>query len=367
MRASHGLVIGKFYPPHAGHALLVRAAASACERVTVVAMAASVESIPLALRVAWLREIHGADANVTVTGIADDVPVDYTDAGVWSAHVALMRQAVRGVTPLPVDAVFSSEAYGDELGRRLGARHVAIDPRRELTSVSGTGVRADPVAHWGLLAPCVRGWLARRIVIVGAESTGKTTLALVLAQRLRERAGALGETRAVPEYGREYTVDKLAAARAQAGVAGQAAPAIEQLRWSAPEFVAIARRQQQLEQQAARLGGPIVVCDTDAFATAIWHERYLGTRSADLEAMADPRAGRLYLLTHHDDVPFVQDGMRDGEAIRAAMTARFVERLDQTGRRWQWLRGGRAEREQAAFAGAERVLADGWQFAAPLG
>ena len=54
MRPRHGLVIGKFYPPHAGHHLLVRTAAALCERVSVVVMAAQVVSIPLPARVAWI-------------------------------------------------------------------------------------------------------------------------------------------------------------------------------------------------------------------------------------------------------------------------------------------------------------------------
>ena len=40
----HGLVVGKFYPPHAGHHLLIRAAAAACDRVSVVAMEARIPS-----------------------------------------------------------------------------------------------------------------------------------------------------------------------------------------------------------------------------------------------------------------------------------------------------------------------------------
>ena len=42
--------------------------------------------------------------------------------------------------------------------------------------------------------------------------------------------------------------------------------------------------QNALEDAAARLGGPVLVCDTDAFAVGIWNERYLG--SADLEVDA---------------------------------------------------------------------------------
>src|SRR5262249_53008885 len=103
MRPRHGLVIGKFYPPHAGHHLLVRTAARACERVTVVVMAASVESLPLELRVAWMREVHEPDGNVLVTGITDDNPVDLTSDAIWRAHVELMRAAAHSVSREPID------------------------------------------------------------------------------------------------------------------------------------------------------------------------------------------------------------------------------------------------------------------------
>ena len=43
---SHGLVIGKFYPPHAGHLALVRAALARCDRVTVLVLGSPQESIP---------------------------------------------------------------------------------------------------------------------------------------------------------------------------------------------------------------------------------------------------------------------------------------------------------------------------------
>ncbi|MBL8955241.1 MAG: AAA family ATPase [Myxococcaceae bacterium] len=353
MRAKHGLVIGKFYPPHDGHALLVRTAAEQSERVTVIAMAATVESIPLETRLGWLREIHAAEPNVRVVGTVDDVPVNYADDAVWQAHVELMRAALQ--YDAPVDAVFTSEPYGDELARRLGARHVSVDPSRSGRPVSGTKVRADPPGHWQHLAPCVRAWFSRRLVIIGAESTGKSTLAAELARRLG--------TVWVPEHGRDYTEEKLAALRR----ARPDAP-MEELTWSTDDFVAIARAQQRLEDEAARRSGPVLVCDTDTFTTGVWHERYMGVRAPAVEQLAAAAtASRRYLLTHPDDVPFEQDGIRDGEHLRAWMTETFVRRLSQTGRPWQWLRGSREQRLELAVAAAKVWLAEGWQLAAPLG
>lgn len=362
-RGAHGLVIGKFYPPHAGHHHLVRVAAAHAERVTVVVMASSVESIALADRVAWMREVHVDDRRVTVTGIVDDVPMDFGSDSIWRAHVELMQQAVRSVTDQPVDTVLTSEAYGDELGRRLGARHVLVDLARERFPVSGTAVRRDPIAHWPSLAPCVRAGLGLRVVLVGAESTGKTTLAAELAEALRAsaplRGRAFADTRWVPEAGRDATLEKLTALGPSARM--------EELAWRTPDFVSIAERQADAEERAARSGGPVLVCDTDAFATGVWHERYLGARNEVVERVAREHRARLYLVTHHDDVPFVQDGIRDGEHLRQWMTERFVERLAERGHRWAWIRGAREERREAALALVDRALADALRFADPLG
>lgn len=364
----HGLVIGKFYPPHAGHALLVQTAASVCARVTVVVMAHAVESIPLALRVAWLREIHASTPHVTVTGIADNHPVDFEDDAVWHAHLALMREAARGVNAEPIDCVFTSEPYGEELGRRLGARHVAIDPDRRLVPVSGTAVRADIAAAWEYIAPCVRAYLVQRIVLTGAESTGKTTLARTLAERLRARGGAFSTTRWVAEYGRAFTLEKLARARALAQLRGERAlPGMDDLVWQTADFVRIADEQNAREALAARHGGPILLCDTDAFATGVWHARYVGGYGSEVDARALDLRARHYLVTHPDDVPFEQDGIRDGLHVRGWMTGALIARLSAAGARWRWLRGEREQRIEAALAVADEIMAAGSGLAAPMG
>jgi NadR type nicotinamide-nucleotide adenylyltransferase len=354
---SHGLVIGKFYPPHAGHHYLIRTAAAACDRVSVIVMPASHESIPLGRRVEWLREVHADAPHVAVTGIVDDAPIDYADAAIWDQHVALMRRALAGLGAPRVTAIFASEPYCAELARRFGAEAILVDPARRQAPVSATRVRADPPATWQWLEPPVRGGLALRIAVVGAESSGTTTLASGLARHWRDRGGAHALTRWVPEYGRAYTARKLAAE----------GPAMADLVWRSAEFVHIARTQRGMEEREARLGGPLLVCDTDAFATAVWHERYVGEAPPDLQEIAAASRAALYLLTHHADVPFVADGLRDGEAIRPWMTARFLELLRATGRPHLVLRGDQEARLAQAVAASERLLAEGWKFAPPLG
>lgn len=359
MKARHGLVIGKFYPPHLGHHHLVREAASRSERLSVLVMGSSVESLGIEERVAWMREEHAGEGNVTILGVRDDHPVDYESDAVWRAHVELMREGARAITSEPVDAVYSSEPYGEELGRRLGARHVLVDQPRERFPVSGTAVRSDVVARWSELAPAVRAGLALRVVLVGAESTGKTTLAEAICDRLRLRGGAWQRTVWVSEAGRDVTLEKLA----RLGPGAE----MESLVWETPDFVEITLEQNRREELAARRGGPVLLCDTDAFATGIWHERYVGRRAPEVEShgLLGPR--RFYLLTHPDDVPFVDDGARDGEHLRHWMTARFVERLGAEGLDWAWLRGEREPRLERALELVDEARARAHRFRDPLG
>jgi len=359
VKARHGLVIGKFYPPHLGHHHLVREAASRSERLSVLVMGSSVESLGIEERVAWMREEHAGEHNVTILGVRDDHPVDYESDAVWRAHVELMREGARAITAEPVDAVYSSEPYGEELGRRLGARHVLVDLSRGRFPVSGTAVRRDLVARWAELAPAVRAGLALRVVLVGAESTGKTTLAEAMCERLRRRAVHWQRVAWVSEAGRDVTLEKLA----RLGPGAE----MERLVWQTPDFVDIAVEQNRREEEAARRGGPVLLCDTDAFATGIWHERYVGARAPEVEALALPAPRRFYLLTHPDDVPFVDDGARDGEHVRHWMTERFVERLDAEAFDWAWLRGEREERLERALELVDEARSSAHRFSDPLG
>ncbi|MEV3936428.1 AAA family ATPase [Glycomyces sp. NPDC049804] len=354
MKPEHGLVLGKFYPPHAGHHHLIRTAAAGCERLTVLVSHATVESIPMATRVAWIQEAH---PDARVIGTIDDVHMDLHDEKIWQAHVDIFKAAV----PERIDALFTSESYGPELARRLGAVHVEVDQDRGAFPVSGTAVRADPAANWDFLEGPVRAGLTRRIVALGAESTGTTTLAEALAAHYRERGGVWAATRCVAEYGRTYSEERLRALQREDPDATW-----DDVRFTTEEFPLIAKRQNELEEAEARCTGPVLVCDTDAFATGIWHERYLGDRSSGVESIGDALEHDLYLLTDHEGVPFEDDGLRADEHLRPWMTARFEAELERTGRPYVKLQGPHEQRLEQAVAAVDALIAAGWHFASPL-
>ena len=335
-RFRHGLVLGKFYPPHAGHHHLIRTALRRCERVTVEVLASGVESIPLQARLDWLAEDH---PTARVVGAMDEAEIDYDSPAAWEAHMI----PIRTLLDEPVDAVFTSDSYGAELARRLDATWVQVDPGRTDNQISGTAVRADLAGHWHELSAATRAGLAARVVVLGAESTGSTTLA-------QELAGHFG-TLWVPEYGREHTLTR---------DGGLDEP------WRPDEFDLIVDRQIALEDAALRrVPIPLLICDTDVLATALWHERYVGAPAPRILARAKAHRPDLYLLTG-DEIPWVDDGSRDGEHIRHAMQQRFRDVLADQPTPWVEVRGTPTERLTRATPLVEQAVAQRTCFAPPL-
>ena len=311
-----GLVVGKFYPPHRGHKLLIDTARARCDRLVVILAHHPSQTIPGELRRAWLEEIH-PDCDVRL--VPDELDDDSQQWADWT-----LRYLGR-----PPDVVFSSEDYGPVYARLMGAAHEMVDRPRAAVPISGTAVRHDPAAALDYLEPCVRAYFMPRAVLVGAESTGKTTLAAELAGHFH--------TAWVPEYGREYW-------EAKAADWATSEPA-----WSSAEFAHIAAEQQRRESAAARSADRVLICDTNAFATGTWHERYLGARSAEVDAIGAADRADLYLLADVD-APFVQDGWRDGEAHRAWMHRRLLDQLTAGPTPLAILSGGWAERRATAIA-----------------
>ncbi|MES2983504.1 MAG: AAA family ATPase [Verrucomicrobiota bacterium] len=315
-----GVVIGKFLPPHKGHCYLIETALSRCERVVVIVCGKPTDLIPANVRVDWLREITPAAEIMLI-----DDRYDANDSRVWAENT------IRWLGRAP-NAVFTSESYGDAYAGHLGCVHESVDPARLQIPCSGTAVRNDPFALWDFIDPPVRAWYAKRIVVLGAESTGTTTLAQDLASALH--------TQLVTEYGREYSEEKVTSNKKE---------------WSSDEFLTIAREQIRRENEAARLANRILICDTNAFATRIWHRRYMGFYLPELDSLASTCRADLYLLTG-DEIPFVQDGSRDGELIRHEMHGWFDSELAQTGVIWHELRGSRSTRLHEALEMIRRFV-----------
>ncbi len=318
--AGSGLILGKFLPPHAGHVHLVETGRAQVERLTVLVCSLAREPIPGALRHAWMRELF---PDVRVVHVDDELPQEPAeDPEFWPKWVAAIRRAVHDGP----DLVFTSEDYGDELARRLGARPVCVDRARARHPISGTRVRADPLAAWRFLPAPVRAHFVRRVAVFGSESTGKTTLAARLAARHR--------TAWVPEHARAYL---------------DAKGSLE-----AADIDAIARGQLADEERLARVADRVLFCDTDLRTPVIAAEASFGDAPAWVRAAAAARRHDLYLLCE-PDVPHVADRWRDFAERRAEMHERFRAALP-PGARVARVRGSWDERWAAACAAVDDLL-----------
>lgn len=155
----------------------------------------------------------------------------------------------------------------------------------------------------------ITGGALLRVTLIGAESTGKTTLARALAADL--------DAPWVPEYARTH-------------LDGKRAPL------TAEDVEDIARGQLAAEDEGRRRAHGLLIQDTDLVSTMVYARHYYGSCPRWIEEAARARRADLYLL-HHPDVPWIEDGdqrerpsdrdqvHRLFEAALAALAARTVD------------------------------------------
>ena len=349
------LVTGTFNPPHMGHVRLIKAAIEKRDQVVVVVLAQPHDRFSAELRAKALIQdclAEGVDeADMTVVFGYESTPYQPENPAVLKSNARVIEAHLRH-TP-PVDLLVTSEKNGADFAALLGLHHHSHDPNREIVSVSSTQIRKDLIGNWHLLGPGSRELLAIRAVFIGAESTGTTTTALAVQEALKARGGNFKHTNYIREYGRDLTMRK----REQAETLGMPEYAVP---WTVNDFVEIAIVQQQLEDVAARTGGPVVSCDTDVLATLVWERRYLGAKASLPMPANSPN--RIYFVTQPDGVPFVQDKIRDSEGMRESMTREFEDVLISTGRAWVALDGSVAQRVELTLQALDEAMATAFEF-----
>ena len=165
------------------------------------------------------------------------------------------------------------------------------------------------------------------IAIVGAESTGKSTLAVALAARIGEQTGL--RCAVVGEFLREWCDRE-----------GRT-PRID-------EQMAIAQEQQR-RIAAAAADHDIVVADTTPLMVAIYSQLLFDDDTLLPIAVAAQRSAAHTLLTALD-LPWVPDGhQRDGEHVRAPVDRRLRARMLEYGLAWSVVGGQGAARLDQAF------------------
>jgi HTH-type transcriptional regulator, transcriptional repressor of NAD biosynthesis genes len=323
-RFRQGLVVGKFSPLHLGHEYLIDSARAACEQVMVLSYSKpEFAHCHAALRRAWLRhrfpDVRSVvldDAELArlcrIRGVAPRaMPSNHAADDEQRAFVAWLCQRL---LQLRVDAVFTSEAYGDGFADHLslafaqedashpGVVHCLVDQPRAVCPVRGTEVRSDPAQWRPWVAPFVHADRVRRVCILGGESSGKTTLAGALAQTMGVPL--------VPEYGRAYWERT----RQDLGLA---------------ELELVARTQVEHEIQAAQTTPACLVCDTSPLTTLVY--ALLDHRRPTRSLVALSRRHYDLIVLCRPDFPFQQDGTRRDAHWRSTQHATTLALLRRRG------------------------------------
>ncbi len=298
MTITRGLTLGKFAPFHRGHQYLIETAlAEVCEVVVVIYDAPETTSIPLPVRAGWLRTLYPTVQVVE----AWDGPLEVGDTpAIRRIHeqYIIERLKLRGITHF-----YSSEFYGKHMSQALGAIDRRVDPARTIIPVSGTQVRADPYAWRAYVHPLVYRDLVTNVVLLGAPSTGKTTLAARLAD--------VYATVWMPEYGREYWEQHQVNRRLT----------LAQLTELAEGHLA---REEALFATANRY----LFTDTNAITTAMFALAYHGTVPPRLAELAVQAQSRYDLVIVCDSaIPYADTWDRSGDVERQVFQKQILADL----------------------------------------
>lgn len=276
-------LLGKFLPPTRGHCFLIDSASKNSDKVYVLMCSLKREPIAGELRYKWLSEIY-KDSNVEVIWVQDENPQypEEDPINFWDIWMDTFKRHL----PERVEAVFSSEDYGFEIAKRMGIEHVLVDKNRITVPICATNVRVNPFKEWEFIPDNVRQHFIKKVVLLGTESSGKSTMCERLAEKFK--------TTWVKEYGRYYTENIK-----------------EDL--SINDFYNIVNGQKELVKSELEHANKIIFCDTETITTKIFSELYCPNEYKEgdnfFENEIKSQKYDLYILLDYN-TEFIQDGNR---------------------------------------------------------
>ncbi len=186
----------------------------------------------------------------------------------------------------------------------------------------------------------------KKIVIIGPESTGKSTLSELLAAHYN--------TIWCEEYAREYLLthgtnysfdDLLTIAKGQVVLEDSC------------ELLVVSGQKTTNNSQLTPHNSPLLFIDTDMYVMKVWCEYVFGKCHDYIYEQIAQRKYDLYLLCNID-LPWVQDELREypDEAPRKELYAIYKNIMENQSVPWVDISGNYEERLQKAIEAVERIL-----------
>lgn len=315
MPVTHGLTLGKYAPLHRGHQLVIETALREMDRLSILIYdAPQTTPIPLNIRASWLRELY---PTATILE-AWDGPTEVGDTPeIKHQHE---QYILKKLGSEKITHFYSSEFYGEHVSRALAAVDRRVDPDRVTIPISASTIRLNPFGARQFLHPRVYRDLITNVVFLGAPSTGKTTLAALLATEFN--------TTWMPEYGREYWEKHQVNRRLTLG-----------------QLVEIADGHLQREEALLYDANRYLFTDTNAITTCMFSLAYHGTAPPKLKDLANQAASRYDLFFLCDaDIPYDDTWDRSGDVDRQVFQKQICADLLQRKIPFITLRGNLAAR-----------------------
>jgi HTH-type transcriptional regulator, transcriptional repressor of NAD biosynthesis genes len=279
-------VFGKFLPFHKGHEAMIRFALTKCDFLTVLVCCSDKETIPGAARSSWIKDAFAAETKIEIQ-VFDYLESDLPNTSQTSEEVsAIWANAFARLFP-GYTLLITSEDYGKLVAAYLNIRHIAFDISRTLYPVSATAIRDDLFENWNFLPTSVKPDLAVKIVILGTESTGKTTLAKALTTHFH--------CSLVLEAGRDIIADSND--------------------FSFGDLYRVAKEHARRIDEAVLGDSPLVIIDTDIHITQSYARFIFQKELTIAKEIYESNKANLYLYLTND-VEYVQDGSRLNEGDR---------------------------------------------------
>lgn len=168
----------------------------------------------------------------------------------------------------------------------------------------------------------------KRIAILGAESTGKTSLARALALRFN--------TVWVPEYAREYM-------------------STHPEEYTLADVSNVTREQLTQEKELAARAKRFLFVDTETIISKVWCEDVFGESPAWMDEQIRQHPYDLYLLTSND-LPWVADPVRVNPQRRDYFFNWYKRELDHYGLRYEVINGRYEQRLLNAIKAIDQVF-----------
>ena len=279
-------VFGKFLPFHKGHEAMINFALTKCDFLTVLVCCSDKERIPNTLRKAWIEKAFEKEKNIeirTFNYLESELPNTSTS----SESVSKVWADVFKKQLPDYSLLFTSEEYGNFVAAYMNIQHIAFDIPKKLFPVSATAVRNDVFNNWQYVPDSVKPDLLLKVVILGTESTGKTTLTENLAKYFN--------CSFVSEAGRDIIANSNS--------------------FTFNDLYLVASEHATRIDKSILADSPLVIIDTDIHTTKSYS---LFTFEKELEISTDiynSNRANIYLYLNND-VEYLQDGTRLSEADR---------------------------------------------------